>query len=100
MAKGTLIEDRCEELRFSRWDKSSRQKGAYELVESKFEKRGRILAYGEWKELIKEKMLMFGDRHFYVRDQDLNEDMEKAMDELGRKWHLKLGLECGVSSNL
>ena len=98
--EGSLIEDRCEELRFSRWDKSSRQKGAYELVESKFEKRGRILAYGEWKELIKEKMLMFGDRHFYVRDQDLNEDMEKAMDELGRKWHMKLGLECGVSTRI
>ena len=90
--RGTLIEGRCEELKFSRWEKSSRQKGAYELLESKYDGRGRILAYGEWKEVVKEKMLMFGDKHFYVRGGDLNVDLERAMDAIEIVWHRKLGL--------
>ena len=51
-----LIDGRCEELKYSRWDKSTRMDRGYELLECRFgseRNRGKILNLGEWREVFK-----------------------------------------------
>ena len=99
--KDSLIDGRCDELKYSRWDKSTRAVGAYELLESRFginRNRGHVLTHGEWKHVFKERMLMFANSHYYVREKDISEDMEEAMEEVMKIWRKKLKLE-GVVGN-
>ena len=94
-----LIDGRCEELKYSRWDKSTRMERGYELLESKFGSqgnRGQILNVGEWRVVFKEKMRMFSNKHYYVRKQNIMEDMEEAMKEVQEIWHNRLGMVGGV----
>jgi hypothetical protein len=45
-----IIDGRCAELRYSRWDKSTRMIGGYEMLESRFgsqKNRGQTLTIGE-----------------------------------------------------
>ena len=94
-----LIDGRCEELKYSRWDKSTRMERGYELLESKFGSqgnRGQILSVGEWRVVFKEKMLMFSNKHYYVRKKNIMEDMEEAMKKVQEIWHNRLGMVGGV----
>ena len=98
-----MVDGRCEELRYSRWDKSTRMVRGYELLESRFgsqRNRGQVLNLGEWKEVFKEKMLMFSNKHYYVRRQDISEDLEEAMKSVQEIWHRRLGLGAGGNNRL
>ena len=96
-----LIDGRCAELRYSRWDKSTRMTGGYELLESRFgsnNNRGQTLTQGEWREVFKEKMLMYRNKHYYIRSEDIMRDLEEAMEEIQKEWRIRVGVE-GEGSN-
>jgi hypothetical protein len=40
-------------------------------------------------------MLMFQNKHYYVRNEDITTDLEGAMEEIQRIWHGRLGMEGG-----
>ena len=53
-----LVDGRCEELRYSRWDKSTRMERGYELLESRFgsqRNRGQVLNSGNGKKYLKKR---------------------------------------------
>ena len=65
-------------------------------LESRFgsqKNRGQTLTIGEWRALFKEEMLMFQNKHYYVRNEDITMDLEEAMEEIQRNWHWRLGME-------
>ena len=98
-----IIDGRCDELKYSRWDKSTRMAGGYEMLESRFgshRNKGQTLAHGEWRQLFREKMLMFSNKHYYVRDKDLSENLEEAMEVLRELWWARLGIGRGGGDSI
>ena len=87
-----LIEGRCEELDFSRWEPSRWDKEAFTLRESKYRQKARMLTIGEWRGILDGNMMVFKDKHFYVRKGGIKEMFEVALHRLVERWCAKLKL--------
>jgi hypothetical protein len=87
-----LVEGRCEELDFSRWEPSRWRADAFMLRECQFKQRGLVLEIGEWRRVMKEDMLFFKDKHYYDRTGGLTEMFETALYRLLERWCKKLKL--------
>ena len=77
-----LIEGRCDEYGFSRWEPSRWRADAFMLRECQFQQRGSVLEIGEWRRIMRENMLFFKDRHYYDRSGGLIHMFETALNRL------------------
>ena len=88
-----LVENRCKEYDFSMWVKSLWSSERYMLEVSQFDRRDRVMTYGEWMKIFQGKMMFSRDDHNYAREGGLSAEMEAASEEVILDWCAKLGLD-------
>jgi hypothetical protein len=62
------------------------------LRESKFQQRSQVLSVGKWRVVLEEKMMMYKNKHYYVRVDGLLDMFDKAIGKIFARWCDKLGL--------
>jgi hypothetical protein len=97
--RDSIIEGRCNELDFSRWELSRWDKSLLMLRESQVQGRGQVLAISEWRRVLAERMMMYKDNHYYVREGGLLEMFNEAIEKMMGRWCDRLKLD-GVRSQI